>query len=89
MKSEKLVDVAVKFLNREVCCEYSKYFEEVKIGCIEVIKALVDMGSSDCLVKTSVVLGNGSKFIHTPSVIFGSSGNKVRSSGIVIESLSV
>lgn len=66
----------------------SKYEKNVLVGNIK-FDALIDQGSSDCLIKASLVLSHEFNFIKAASDLIGFGGGITRSNGIIIENLKV
>lgn len=66
----------------------AKYEKKIFLGGSELV-GLIDPGSSDCLIKASIVLDLGFKFVKAPNVLMGFGGGEARSSGIVYETLKV
>lgn len=90
-KPKNLSNADIKFLEPESENNVNKYCKKIKIGNVDNLHALIDSGSSDCLIKASLVLENDFKFIRISSSLvgFGRIGNEVKSSGVISESLSV
>lgn len=90
-ENANLPKAGMKFVNPEVGDSATKYLKKIKIGDIDDIEALIDTGSSDCVMKASLVLDKDFNFIRAPNTLvgFGKTGNEVRSSGIINETVKV
>lgn len=90
-KPKTMSNADVKFLKLEIVNNVSEYCKKIKIGNVDILHALIDPGSSDCLIKAYLVLEPNFKFIKANSSLvgFGKVGNEVKSSGIVIDSLTI
>ena len=68
-----------------------KYYKRISIGNANNIEAFVVSGSSDCLIKASLVLDNDYKYIRAPSTLvgFGKTNNEVKSSCVIEEKVRV
>lgn len=89
-KPRKVRDAEVKWVDSSLAKKAAKYVKNVKIGNVN-INAVIDPAISDCIVKASVVLENDLKFIRAPYTLvgIGKPGGEVKSSGIIIESVTV
>lgn len=90
-EQKKLPDGNTKFLGSELQNGGSKYNKKIMIGDVKNFDAIVDAGSSDCLIKASLVLEHTFKFIYAPSILvgFGRAGNEVKSSGVIEETVEI
>ena len=90
-KPRKAIKSEIAFFEREDCVVAAKYLKKVTIGRVTDIVALIDPGSSDCTIKSSLVLEHGFVFKRNPSKLvgFGKSDNEVHSSGVIEETVRV
>uniref|UniRef100_A0ABD2VZA1 RNA-directed DNA polymerase n=1 Tax=Trichogramma kaykai TaxID=54128 RepID=A0ABD2VZA1_9HYME len=90
-KPKKMPTAETKLINTTCADASAKFLKNVKIGNVEKIHAVIDSGSSDCIIKASFVLEHGFKFIKTPNIIkgIGKPGCEVVSSGIIKEQIQV
>ena len=90
-KPRSTADTTVRYLESDQANGGLKYHKQVKIGGVSNFNAFVDPGSSDCLIKASLVLDNGFEYIRAPSTLigFGKSNNEVRSSCVIDEKVEV
>ena len=64
-------DSAVRYLDSDRANGGVKYYKRITIGRTGNIEAFIDPGSSDCLIKASLVLDNDYKYIRAPSTLIG------------------
>uniref|UniRef100_A0ABD2WQH5 RNA-directed DNA polymerase n=1 Tax=Trichogramma kaykai TaxID=54128 RepID=A0ABD2WQH5_9HYME len=90
-KPKKMPTAETKLINTTCADASAKFLKNVKIGNVENIHAVIDSGSSDCIIKASLVLEHGFKFIKTPNIIkgIGKPGCEVVSSGIIKKQIQV
>ena len=84
-------DSAVRYLESDHANGGVKYYKRISIGNASNIEAFVDPGSSDCLIKASLVLDNDYKYIRALSTLvgFGKTNNEVKSSCVIEEKVRV
>ena len=90
-KPRSTADTTVRYLESDQANGGLKYHKQIKIGGVSNFNAFVDPGSSDCLIKASLVLDNGFEYIRAPSTLlgFGKANNEVRSSCVIDEKVEV
>lgn len=53
------------------------------------MSSVIDTGSSDCLIKASIVLSKGFKFSKLSSTLIGFGGCETSSSGVIYENVQI
>ena len=69
-KPKRLTKAETKTVYNKSVSGSAKYNKIVRIGYVDELKAVIDPGSTDCLIKASIVLENNFNFTRMPNVIF-------------------